>query len=74
MALIAVRAGELLEGYGFEPHLVHPLRCKAIVYATFPLVSDVRVNASYRVRSLIDIACRAPTLMTICAGSGHGHH
>ena len=21
---------ELLEGYGFEPHLVHPLQCKAI--------------------------------------------
>jgi transposase len=21
---------ELLEGYGFDPHLVHPLRCKAI--------------------------------------------
>src|SRR5258708_28857387 len=24
---------ELLEGYGFEPHLVHPLRCKAIASA-----------------------------------------
>jgi hypothetical protein len=24
---------ELLEGYGFEPHLVHPLRCKAIACA-----------------------------------------
>ena len=24
---------ELLEGYGFEPHLVHPLRCRAIASA-----------------------------------------
>jgi transposase len=24
---------ELLEGYGFDPHLVHPLRCKAIASA-----------------------------------------
>src|ERR1700746_1493035 len=24
---------ELLEGYGFSPHLVHPLRCKAIASA-----------------------------------------
>src|SRR5207247_2095458 len=24
---------ELLEGYGFEPHLVHPLQCKAIASA-----------------------------------------
>src|SRR5215831_7731002 len=24
---------ELLEDYGFEPHLVHPLRCKAIASA-----------------------------------------
>jgi transposase len=24
---------ELLEGYGFDPHLVHPLRCKAIAAA-----------------------------------------
>src|SRR6266480_245235 len=24
---------ELLEGYGFAPHLVHPLRCKAIASA-----------------------------------------
>jgi transposase len=24
---------ELLEGYGFTPHLVHPLRCKAIASA-----------------------------------------
>ena len=24
---------ELLDGYGFEPHLVHPLRCKAIASA-----------------------------------------
>ena len=24
---------ELLEGYGFEPHLVHPSRCKAIASA-----------------------------------------
>ena len=24
---------ELLENYGFEPHLVHPLRCKAIASA-----------------------------------------
>jgi len=24
---------ELLEGYGFEAHLVHPLRCKAIASA-----------------------------------------
>jgi Transposase len=23
---------ELLEDYGFDPHLVHPLRCKAIAY------------------------------------------
>ena len=24
---------QLLEGYGFEPHLVHPLQCKAIASA-----------------------------------------
>jgi transposase len=24
---------ELLEGYGFEPHMVHPLQCKAIASA-----------------------------------------
>ena len=24
---------ELLEDYGFEPHLVHPLQCKAIASA-----------------------------------------
>ncbi|MER6059619.1 transposase [Streptomyces sp. NPDC001792] len=24
---------ELLEDYGFEPHLVHPLRCKAVASA-----------------------------------------
>jgi len=24
---------ELLEGYGFDPHLVHPLQCKAIASA-----------------------------------------
>jgi hypothetical protein len=24
---------ELLEDYGFDPHLVHPLRCKAIASA-----------------------------------------
>jgi hypothetical protein len=24
---------ELLEGYGFDPHLVHPSRCKAITSA-----------------------------------------
>ena len=30
---------ELLEDYGFEAHLVHPLRCKAIAPAALPPVT-----------------------------------
>lgn len=34
---------ELLEGYGFEPHMVHPLQCKAIASAR---LKDDKVDAA----------------------------
>ena len=34
---------ELLEDYGFDPHLVHPLRCKAIASAR---LKDDKVDAA----------------------------
>ena len=33
---------ELLEDYGFEPHLVHPLQCKAIASARLKKTSGTR--------------------------------
>src|SRR5438034_2841850 len=44
---------ELLEGYGFEPHLVHPLRCKAIASARLK-------NDKGRRRDLGAAAARGP--------------
>jgi hypothetical protein len=36
---------ELLEDYGFDPHLVHPLQCKAIARNSLPECWDVRGQA-----------------------------
>jgi hypothetical protein len=44
---------ELLQGYGFEPHLVHPLRCKAIASARLK-------NDKGRRRDLGAAAARGP--------------
>src|SRR5215470_10541095 len=44
---------ELLEGYGFDPHLVHPLRCKAIASARLK-------NDKARRRDLGAAAARGP--------------
>jgi hypothetical protein len=44
---------ELLEGYGFDPHLVHPLRCKAIASARLK-------NDKGRRRDLGAAAARGP--------------
>jgi hypothetical protein len=37
---------ELLEDYGFEPHLVHPLQCKAIASARLKndLLTELRAR------------------------------
>jgi transposase len=43
---------ELLEDYGFDPHLVHPLQCKAIASARLKKTRPVR--RSWR-------SCSAPT-------------
>ncbi len=43
---------DLLEDYGFDPHLVHPLRCKAIASAR--LKNDLLTRRSWR-------SCCAPT-------------
>ena len=37
---------ELLEGYGFEPHMVHPLQCKAIASARLKTRSTRRRSRS----------------------------
>jgi transposase len=49
---------ELLEGYGFEPHMVHPLQCKAIASAR--LKNDKADAAT--------LATRGPLIKVSCAG------
>ena len=50
---LAGRLAALLEDYGFEPHLVHPLRCKAIASARLK-------NNKGRRRDLGAAAARGP--------------
>ncbi|MFB6960593.1 transposase [Streptomyces sp. NPDC056309] len=50
---------ELLEDYGFEPHLVHPLRCKAIASA--------RLLAQARGDPRIKVLTRLPGVGTLTA-------
>ena len=50
---------ELLEDYGFDPHLVHPLRCKAIASARLkndPLTELADRSSGWCVRSPVMLA------------------
>ncbi len=55
---------ELLEDYGFDPHLVHPLQCKAIASArtftspTLPIGAD-RSQRRSRARVAVAMTCDA---------------
>ena len=49
---------ELLESYGFAPHLVHPLRCKAIASAR--LKNDKVAGSSLSVRDRLGDDLRGP--------------
>ena len=48
---------ELLEDYGFTPHLVHPLRCKAIASAR---LKNDKVDAATLAQLLRRTCCRKP--------------
>jgi transposase len=51
---------ELLEGYGFEPHMVHPLQCKAIASARLKNDKvDAAASTPSTARSNHDLALRA---------------
>ncbi len=57
---------ELLEDYGFDPHLVHPLRCKAIASARLkndPLTEHSDVSAGHRLGGSL------PLRPLTCAGT-----
>jgi Transposase len=51
---------ELLEDYGFEPHLVHPLRCKAIASARLKNKVDAAILAQLLPADLLPEAWIAP--------------
>src|SRR5215470_14793858 len=78
---------ELLEGYGFEPHMVHPLQCKAIASARLkndlltelPDVSAAQAGCAAR-RPVIGMTersgspcCCSRAASPIATGTGHTH-
>jgi transposase len=65
---------ELLEDYGFEPHLVHPLRCKAIASARLnndkvdaAILAQLRARAAVRARAGVADHVRLWVQMNDCA-------
>jgi transposase len=65
---------DLLEDYGFEAHLVHPLRCKAIASAR---LKNDKVDAATLAccpGRMADLDLAAPSLATRRRrGTGHSH-
>ena len=76
---------ELLDDYGFDPHMVHPLRCKAIASARLkndPLTEHSDVSAGHRLGGslpLRPLTCAGPYLRATrasgsdCATTGSGN-
>ena len=62
---------ELLEGYGFEPPMVHPLQCKAIASAR--LKTD-KVDAATLVRHQQAGWAAVPGIAPVAAVASRGGH
>src|SRR5215472_10016365 len=60
---------ELLEDYGFDPHLVHPLRCKAIAP---PQVRQLRALLRHRVQLVRLRTLLRNRIHAVLADHGHG--
>src|SRR6266496_3302125 len=65
---------ELLEDYGFSPHLVHPLQCKAIASARLKNDKvDAAILAQLLRAQLLRLRSRRPNrIQAVLADQGHG--
>jgi hypothetical protein len=67
---------ELLDDYGFEPHLVHPSRCKAIASARLkPVEKSTRWTRTSWLGCCAPICCRRRgSRRRRCVSCGRGPH